>query len=180
MDRLAFITTAGPRITWIVGALLTLAAVLLLPATVAMAESPSPKDAAPTAEALGWLAGCWAREGQEPGTGETWTEPAGGTMLGTSRTVRAGKTAFHEFMMIRPVEEEGLEFVAWPSGQTETAFRMVHLGERRVVFENPEHDFPQRVIYHLREDVRLEARIEGEQDGEERGVDFPMRRVTCP
>lgn len=176
MDRLAHTTMILARIktmmTW-----LGPAALLMLAASVA-AESPSVGTEAPTVDALGWLTGCWAREGKEPGTGEQWTTPAGGTLLGMSRTIRDGKTSFHEFMMIRPAGN-GLEFVAWPAGQAEAAFPMVELSERRVVFENPEHDFPQRVIYHLREDIRLEARIEGEQNGEVQGIDFPFRRVAC-
>ena len=161
------------RISLIAVALLTLV-------TAVGAESTPSQGEALTVDALGWLSGCWAREGKEAGTDETWTSPAGGTLLGTSRTVHDGKTVFHEFMMIRPAEDGGLEFVAWPSGQAEASFPMVEKGEHRVVFENPEHDFPQRIVYHLREDVQLDARIEGKQNGETQGVDFRFRRVACP
>ena len=34
------------------------------------------------------------------------------------------------------------------------------MGERRVVFENPMHDFPQRILY-WRDGDQLVARIEG-------------------
>jgi pyridoxine/pyridoxamine 5'-phosphate oxidase len=39
------------------------------------------------------------------------------------------------------------------------------LTDRRVVFENREHDFPQRIPYWRGEKNRLHARIEGELDG---------------
>ena len=42
------------------------------------------------------------------------------------------------------------------------------LGERRVVFANPEHDFPQRITYWRKGDtlrVRVEAQKDGEWDG---------------
>ena len=35
------------------------------------------------AAALAWLAGCWASEGAEPGSGEQWMPPAGGTLPAT-------------------------------------------------------------------------------------------------
>ena len=131
------------------------------------------------AAALAWLAGCWASEGGEPGSGEQWMSPAGGTLLGTSRTVAKGRTVAHEFMQIREHEPGRLAFIANPSGQAQATFPVKSLGEQAVVFENPTHDFPQRVIYRLDEAGVLRARIEGTIDGKPRAEDFPMRRVRC-
>ena len=44
-----------------------------------------------------------------------------------------------------------------------TGFALVESGPRRAVFENPGHDFPQRIVYERTGD-RLDARIEGRQD----------------
>jgi hypothetical protein len=105
--------------------------------------------------------------------------PAGGTLLGMSRTVAKGRTVAHEFMQIREVEPGQLAFIASPSGQAQAMFRVKSLGEREVVFENPTHDFPQRVIYRLDEAGVLRARIEGLVAGNPRAEDFPMHRVRC-
>ncbi|HSC07502.1 MAG TPA: DUF6265 family protein [Steroidobacteraceae bacterium] len=126
-----------------------------------------------------WLAGCWASIGGELGTGEMWTAPAGGTMFGVSRTVRDGKTSEYEFMQIREISPGQLAFVAHPSGQAQAAFPLVRSAPGELVFEDPAHDFPQRVIYRLVEPDRLHARIEGMLKGEERGVDFHMQRAEC-
>lgn len=129
---------------------------------------------------LDWLAGCWQSEGREPGSGEHWLPPAGGTMFGISRTLRDGWTVAWEFMQIRPDAAGRLEFIALPSGQAETIFRQAAetvAGE--IVFENLGHDFPQRVIYRLANGERLLARIEGERNGVARSIDFPMRRIPC-
>ena len=48
-----------------------------------------------------------------------------------------------------------------------------------VVFENPQHDFPQRIIYRLEKDGSLLARIEGVNQGREKGINFPMKRAKC-
>jgi len=72
-----------------------------------------------------------------------------------------------------------LAFIANPSGQAQATFPVKSLGEREVVFENPTHDFPQRVIYRLEAAGVLRARIEGTIDGKPRAEDFPMRRVRC-
>jgi hypothetical protein len=126
-----------------------------------------------------WLAGCWESIAGEFGTGETWTTPAGGTMLGVSRTVRDGKTIEYEFMQIREISPGQLAFVANPSGQAQAAFPLVRSAPGELVFEDPAHDFPQRVIYRLVEPDRLHARIEGTLEGKEQGVDFHMKRVQC-
>jgi hypothetical protein len=150
---------------------------------LATLAGPLPRAAAERGEAsvarLSWLAGCW--EGEQGGRRyeEQWMAPRGGSMIGMSRTVRGDRTSEFEFMHIR--EEEGrLVFTARPSGQEEASFRSVEIAATKVVFENPAHDFPQRIIYLLEGDGSLTARIEGEQDGRSRGLDFPMRRTECP
>ena len=100
-------------------------------------------------------------------------------MLGTSRTVRNSQTVAYEFLQIRETEAGEIEYIAKPSGQAEAAFLMVRLSEREVVFENPSHDFPQRITYRLKAEGNLEARIEGTVNDEVRTVDFPMKRVDC-
>jgi hypothetical protein len=70
-------------------------------------------------------------------------------------------------------------FVALPSGQKETTFVAAAVSESSVTFENPQHDFPQKVIYRLQAGDRLVARIEGIRNGMPRAVDFPMQRISC-
>lgn len=128
---------------------------------------------------LAWLAGCWESVRGDRRVEEQWMVPRGGSMLGMSRTVTGNRTSEYEFMLIR--EQEGrLVFTARPSGQSEASFSSIELTESKVVFENPAHDFPQRVIYRLERDGSLAARIEGMKGGEARGVDFPMRPTRCP
>jgi hypothetical protein len=129
--------------------------------------------------ALSWLAGCWVAQGRDAGSGEQWTKLAGGTMLGVGRTVKNGETIDFEFLQIRRNAEGEIVYIALPSGQTETSFVLTGTGENSFTFENPEHDFPQRIIYRALADGGLLVRIEGNRDGALRGVDFPMQRVAC-
>jgi len=55
------------------------------------------------------------------------------------------------------------------------AFEAVTVSATEAVFENPRHDFPQRVIYS-KTDAGLTARIEGTMNGKSRGVDFLYAR----
>lgn len=124
---------------------------------------------------LGWLQGCWAAAGGEQGSGEQWMAPAGGSMLGMSRTVRKGRTVAYEFMRIEQGADGGLVFIAQPSGQAPASFALLRQDGDAFVFENPAHDFPQRVIYRRVGDTGLQARIEGKG----KGIDFSMARTAC-
>ena len=128
---------------------------------------------------VAWLAGCWRGLNGEPGTAEHWMPLAGGTLLGVGRTVRQGRTVEHEFLQIRETSDGKLVYIAQPSGQAMAQFTAIRIGEQEVVFENTEHDFPQRILYRLEGEGRLHARIEGTVKGTPKGIDFPMKRVSC-
>ena len=133
----------------------------------------------PEIDKVAWLAGCWAIDGAEPGSEERWMPLAGGTLLGVSRTIRQGKTVAFEFMEIRHLPDGKLAFVGHPSGQATTVFTALRVGDSEVVFENPEHDFPQRVAYAKDGESKLRARIEGTERGALRVIEFPMSRTSC-
>ena len=127
---------------------------------------------------LGWLAGCWSSKDGEREILEQWMRPGGDALLGMSRTAEGSRTREHEFMRI-VVDGGTLAFVALPSGQAEASFRLRSSGPREVVFENLEHDFPQRVGYRSESADQLSAWIEGRRGERERRIDFKYRRTAC-
>ncbi len=135
-------------------------------------------NAPSTMQRLSWMAGCWRQETSTAATiDEMWMAAAGEMMLGISRTVGRGRVVEYEFMRIQSTQN-GVTFFAQLPKQPETAFQLVKIDAQMVVFENPQHDFPQRVIYR-RDGEMLTGRIEGTQNGKSRSVDYPMRRVVC-
>ncbi len=127
---------------------------------------------------MGWLSGCWRQPTESGLTEEQWMAPRGMTMIGMSRTVVNGETVFWEILRIEQSEGR-LELIALPSGQAEAQFAQVEISPGFVAFENPEHDFPQRISYRKLDDGSLLGRIEGEKDGQSRAIDFPLRPVAC-
>ncbi|KAA0226071.1 hypothetical protein KJ068_01335 [bacterium] len=136
------------------------------------------QDTKPTVADLAWLAGCWDGSTAKREYSEQWMKPSGQTLLGMSRTVVNGKTVAFEFLQIREQEGE-IYYIAKPSGQAEASFKLIKHGKQEAVFENPEHDFPQRIIYRLAEDGSLAAAIEGMSNGKMKKIDFPMKRIAC-
>lgn len=146
---------------------------------LALFAAPAPAGP-PVMDDLSWLSGCWGSVGAEPGAGEFWTPLAGDSLFGISRTVREGRTVAHEFLQIRPGADGRIALTALPSGQAETRFPLVDLANGKAVFENPEHDFPQRIGYQRAGADSLSAWIEGTaSSGETRRIDFPMTRHDC-
>ncbi|RPI24539.1 MAG: hypothetical protein EHM61_16805 [Acidobacteria bacterium] len=127
-----------------------------------------------------WLAGCWEMRQGERVTAEHWMEPTADLIMGMSRTIRGDKAVEFEFLRISREADGSVYYIALPSGQTETRFKLVDADARSAVFENRQHDFPQRIRYRLREDGSLLASIEGPSGGQQRTVEFPMRRLKCP
>jgi hypothetical protein len=99
-------------------------------------------------------------------------------MIGVGRTVRDGRMTEYETVILR-VQDDRLTYEAHPSGQPSAVFSSREATDTRVVFENAEHDFPQRVGYERQGADRLSAWIEGVQDGRMKRVDFPYQRVAC-
>lgn len=155
---------------WILGAMVALGSGA--PAGLAGQQGPSEVGA------LAWMAGCWRLEARGRITEEQWMAPRGGLMLGMSRTVVRDTAREWEHLQIGP-RDGRLVYVARPSGQAETMFPVESLADSGVTFGNPAHDFPQRIRYRPIGADSLVARIEGQQGGRTRGIDFPMRRVAC-
>ena len=129
-------------------------------------------------EDISWLSGCWEMSEGDFTVTELWMAPSGGIMIGLSQTVSDDKTSGYEFLKIE--EKDGkLVYTAIPSGQTETSFYQVQLNDTMVVFENMEHDFPQRIIYTLLNKDSFNARVEATENGELKGFDLQMKRVDC-
>jgi Domain of unknown function (DUF6265) len=149
------------------------ALMLILSAVLAGAFQPS----APTVKDVAWIAGCWELTRNTRHVAEQWTAAEGGTMMGLSRTVDKDRTIEWEFLIIRP-GPKGLDYVAKPSGQPEATFTATSASASEVVFENPTHDFPKRVIYK-RDGDALTASIEGPMNGQTRRIDFPYKKAAC-
>ena len=126
-----------------------------------------------------WLAGCWQGEAGTAAAQafEAWSAPRAGRMLGISQTLRKDGSVF-EYMRIDS-GERGVVFIPQPNGKPPTEFRAERVEAQRIVFANPQHDFPKYVEYQRAGD-RLEARLSAvapDQDG--RRQLFVFRRVAC-
>lgn len=92
------------------------------------------------------MVGCW--RSADAMNEEVWSMPMGNMMFGYATTMQGGALAFFEQTRI-DLRQARATYTASPDGQrpvvfTETATRGV---AGMVTFENPEHDYPQRIAY---------------------------------
>lgn len=147
---------------------------------VALLSMPAAAIADDAIGQFSWMTGCWGSGTATDGYEEVWLAPTANSMLGVSREIARGQTRSFEYLRIM-MATDSIDYVAQPRGNPPTAFRLKELKGTRAMFENPAHDFPQRIIYQYTAPDRLDARIEGTdpKTGKVAGEDYPLRRKPC-
>ena len=128
---------------------------------------------------LQWISGCWVSDDGKERTEEFWLKPAGQSMIGLSRTIAGGKTVFIEYAQIAEARGEIAYTVSLGMGARPVSFKLIKSSDSEAVFENPAHDFPQRIIYRRESKDSLFARIEGKEKGVSKGMDFHYKSGSC-
>jgi len=158
------------------------------------APGAADRDEPHSIDDLAFIAGHWVGVEEGSRLEETWLPPAGGMLVGLHRDVKGDGSVFYEFLRIE-VRDAGIYYVAKPSNQPEGEFRLKSVIADSdgvspaspmkmdgtvtavAIFENPAHDFPQRIIYEQMGDGTLRASIHGTIDGKERWATWEYRRA---
>ena len=114
-------------------------------------------QAAPPARVddLAWMSGRWESNAAGRWTEESWSAPRGGVMLGFSRCGREEVLREFEFLRIQAGEDGAPVYFAQPGGRPAVPFRLISRDGTSATFENPAHDFPQRIRYRRDGDVMV-------------------------
>ena len=166
-----------------------LAAMAALGAAAAFAQTPAAEPEIvklPTNSMteLSWLYGCWGGKVNGRDFREQWMPLRGNTLLGIGSTEFQDKLSSYEYLRIES-RADGIFYVALPSEQKEAAFKLVSAVKdnrdqsNTFTFENPQHDFPQRITYRRGTEGWLYATVEGKLQGQDRQVTYPYRRIDC-
>lgn len=109
-------------------------------------------------EMPGWMTGAWGHEDKEGWADEYWTPPRGDMMIGASRSGTGETLEFWEQMRIHKEDDGAVVLWAVSGDQKPVRFVATASSENAIVFENADHDYPQR-IHYWREDNELKAEI---------------------
>jgi hypothetical protein len=133
----------------------------------------------PTVGDLGWLAGCWERTTRTGQGFEQWSPGQAGELIGSARLITSERDRQTERLRIYR-RGDTLVYEAHPVDQALTVFPLRAHGPDSLVFENPAHDFPQRIVYRLVGSDSLIATVSNLSGGG-RPLRFAFRRIAaCP
>lgn len=97
-------------------------------------------------------------------------------MSNLGRTVVGDKTVEFEYLRIEQRADE-IYYVAHPKASCPgTDFKLTTLLTHEAVFENPQHDFPKRIIYRKNSEGSLVASIDG--GAGTKTISFTYRPIT--
>lgn len=68
-------------------------------------------------------------------------------------------------------------YIALPANQSITLFALRKFSDNKFIFENKEHDFPQKIIYEFTSDDSLRTSIEGVVEGKMKRREFHYNRI---
>ncbi|AWO00994.1 hypothetical protein DLD77_04410 [Chitinophaga alhagiae] len=127
----------------------------------------------------GWLIGSWQSNASGRHMLETWVKVNDSTLAGKGQLVKGRDTLLLESVSL---EQRGgqLYYVPTVTGQNKglpVRFALTFIDSRQMVFENPAHDFPQKVSYTLVSPDSLLAEISGVANGVLKTRQFPMQRL---
>ncbi|WP_346984955.1 DUF6265 family protein [Chryseobacterium sp. POE27] len=125
-----------------------------------------------------WLIGTWENKTQRGSIYETWTKARNNEFSGKSYSIKDKDTIVFE--KIRLVQENKKLFyiptVNNQNGGLPVRFVAKTISENKLVFENPEHDFPQIIAYTKITSDSLIAEISGTKKRTETQTDLPNEK----
>ena len=127
-----------------------------------------------------WLVGQWKGQLDNNTYYESWKPTNHGTLEGSSSMVNPqGKAILTEVLRIDKIGSH-VVYIAAVKKNHPVLFTLIETSEEnnkpKWVFENKEHDFPQRIIYTRESSDSLMARVEGVHKGKEEKEEFRLIR----
>ncbi|QTE36947.1 DUF6265 family protein [Mucilaginibacter gossypii] len=126
-----------------------------------------------------WLIGSWKNQSAKTVDIETWKKLNDSTFIGRSYSLTGADTVSSEH--IRMEQHKGqLYYIPTIKNQNDgkaVIFTLISSDNKHLIFENPEHDFPQKITYTQITNDSLVAEISGTKKGRQKAIQFPMKRV---
>ena len=126
-----------------------------------------------------WLVGLWENKRAKGSTFEQWSKAGETELKGKSFMLKEKDTVVFE--NIRLVQKkDGIFYIPTVKDQNngkEIPFKSTSLSSNKMEFENPEHDFPQKITYTQITQDSLVAEISGTVNGKVKMQKFAMKRI---
>ncbi|MEL1245086.1 DUF6265 family protein [Flavobacterium sp. DGU11] len=132
----------------------------------------------PQLEKASWLVGNWGNTTPEGILSESWEKENDSVYKGQSFFVIGKDTVFAEYIDLAETNGK-LTYIVSVKGQNNEApvpFEVTSATENQMVFENPKHDYPNKITYNKINNDSLVAEISGIQKGKPAMETFAMKK----
>ncbi len=129
---------------------------------------------------FGFLSGKWKVENSN--LIEKWKLDGEDVMTGKAYSISAQDTILHELIQLI-FDQNNIWYKAQVIGQNNNQsilFKLVKCQPNLFVFENPEHDYPQRIGYRRVGSDKMLVWIEGSKNGKHKKSEWAMRKSEEP
>lgn len=110
-----------------------------------------------------WLLGEWQDQRSEVVVTEVWHKVSDETYEGVGTTYsKAKQTTSTESMRLVTMLGQVFFIAKVSSNDKPVAFKLTTCNAKKLVFENPQHDFPKKLDYHLLQPDRIQVLVSGE------------------
>lgn len=126
-----------------------------------------------------WLLGTWENKTSRGSMFETWKKISDTNYEAKSYVIREKDTMVFESITLK-VSGNEIHYIPTVKNQNEglpVIFKATAYTETKMIFENPEHDFPQVISYNRISSDSLVAKISGIKNGQERSQSFSMKKI---
>lgn len=129
-------------------------------------------------EKVSWLIGSWENQSEEGTLSEIWKKKNDSTLVGESYFIREKDTLHSERIELLQKEDK-LFYIPIVKGQNNdkpVTFKLTLATENEFTFENPAHDYPQKIVYKMVNASTIVATISGKQQGKVSTESYPMTK----
>lgn len=126
-----------------------------------------------------WLLGTWEQKTPKRTVYETWKHSNDSIYSGKSYLLKGKDTIVLETISLLQTSET-LYYIPTVGNQNSSMpvhFKLISSLGKQLVFENPKHDFPQKITYTLITSDSLLAEISGILNNQQQNRQFPMKKV---
>lgn len=131
-------------------------------------------------DTISWISGYWEMTTPDGSTvTESWIRTSDSTYTGVGKFIDSTGKVLTTEEIVLALRGDKLWYIPAINNQNggqPVNFKEVQFADTMVVFENKEHDFPQRIIYRKTPDGNLLAYIEGEINGEMQKIEYPYTK----
>lgn len=131
-------------------------------------------------KAANWILGNWENKSVDGNLSETWKKVNDSTFEAQSYFIKEKDTLHFESIILQQKGEE-LTYSTMVKGQNEekaVAFKLTTTTEKQLVFENPKHDYPQKIIYSEINPDSIVVKISGIQQGKPSSEQYSMKKIN--